>query len=272
MKESSDSRPIHRENQRIYLFTCDAVRQVDQAAVDEFGLPGLVLMENASRALFDEVIRLLQSQPSSSSCVLICCGKGNNGGDGLALARHLSNEGINVEILLTYNPDQGLGPEESATNLHTCQAMKLPIHILDCSGPNTLQKQLDQLTGHDLIVDALLGTGSTSAPRPPLDHLITWINDQQTTILAVDIPSGMNGDTGQAPGPCINADVTVSFVGLKTGFFDLDAQEHLGEIVIGDIGVPFALIERYGEPLDTLEKEISTFSKPPRKSPDAPRR
>lgn len=262
-----------QSTQLIYIFTREAVQKLDKAAIEQYGIPGVILMENAVRNLCDEALRLLADNDDYGK-ILICCGKGNNGGDGLALARHLHNEGYTVEILLTYDPNTYTGPAESDTNLKICQKMKLNIHTLNENDNLAQQLKKFNLTESDLIVDALLGTGASTAPREPVASIINWINQQPTPVLAVDIPSGLDCDTGIPAGNCcIQADVTVTFVGLKIGYFELDAQQYLGEVVIGDIGAPIELLQQFGEPVDTMlyERDSSNSrtknTQPQQKSP-----
>ncbi|MBL1216188.1 MAG: NAD(P)H-hydrate epimerase [Planctomycetes bacterium] len=259
----------------LYVFQRAQIQALDKAAVEEYGIPGIVLMENAAHHVLEQALRMINGDETARSgkqtrskrgpaaapttrdaTVLICCGKGNNGGDGLALARLLHNDGVAVEILLTFDPEPLLNAQpaqmtEAQQNLLICSRMQLPMHILNKTiEPDQLEHTFKTV---NLIVDALLGTGAASAPRPPLNQLIDWINGCRPAIpvLAVDIPSGLDCDTGRAPGVCINADVTVTFVGLKAGFFELDAQMHLGDIVVGEIGAPPELTGRFGQPVET---------------------
>lgn len=258
---SAEMEPWSCPDEPILVFSREAIRELDRAAVRDYGIPGIVLMENAAHQLADEALRMLENRapPAAISSAadrraLICCGKGNNGGDGLALARHLVNAGIDVEILLTFDPAQAKLSEESAVNWRICKAMSIPAIVLDEADP---WGTLEALERADLIVDALLGTGVTSAPRPPADAVIDWINSTgsgawHAAILSVDIPSGLDCESGRPLGDSVvRADVTVSLVGLKTGFLELDAQPYLGEITIGDIGVPRELAHRLGEVIET---------------------
>lgn len=236
----------------IFVFSREGVRQLDQAAMSEFGLPGAVLMENASRHLYDEVEHLLEEAVClPDQPVLIIVGRGNNGGDGLALARHLHNADIGCLVLLTYDPDAAdlRQSEEAAMNLRVVRRMGIPIEILDAASP---ERTLAALPPRALIVDALFGTGLTSPPRPPFDAVIDWINRQGgARVLAVDVPSGLDADTGRPLGrDAVRATATVTFAGLKAGFLELEAQAFVGDLVVGDIGVPVALCHRFGETVD----------------------
>ncbi len=236
---------------QLYVFSRDAIREVDRIAVEEYAIPGIVLMENACRALFDEAIHLLESlsQHSNSATVFILCGKGNNGGDGLAVARHLSNFGIAVHIVLLYDPESVWETlsTECQTHLEICKHMTIPVTILNTD--DTAQS-LDQIASEnppDLIIDGLFGTGLTRPPRQPYSDTICWMNHQDAPILAIDVPSGLDCDTGESLGEhTVCAAATITFVGLKMGFLEIDAHQYLGNIVIGDIGVPRELIDRLG--------------------------
>jgi NAD(P)H-hydrate epimerase len=231
------------------------VRQVDTQAVEQFAMPGIILMENASRNVADQAIKMLTEARLSSlrlrqlrperdgdashplGSVLVICGGGNNGGDGFATARHLANAGAGVTIVITRRPDDYSG--DAATNLATCRAMSLP--IIDASDQPLETLQQCQLA--DLLIDALLGTGIDSTVRSPMDGIIEWINAQPAPILAVDIPSGLDCDTGSPLGCAVQADVTVTFVANKQGFTQTGAEQYTGQVIVGDIGVPRTLID-----------------------------
>ncbi|MEX2673201.1 MAG: NAD(P)H-hydrate epimerase [Phycisphaeraceae bacterium] len=222
-------------------FTRDAIRQVDAAAVERFAMPSIVLMENASRGIADCAISMIR-WPTHRR-VLILCGGGNNGGDGFATARHLHNLGLDCTLLLTKPADSYKA--DAATNLRICQAMQL--NILEAADDPLAA--VHDLPGHDLLIDALMGTGLTSALKPPLADLVTWINeDQPAPVLAVDIPTGLDCDTGQpfADSPAVRAAVTATMVGRKQGFLHHDARQYTGDVYLVDIGVPRQLIIQLG--------------------------
>ncbi|MCC6909927.1 MAG: NAD(P)H-hydrate epimerase [Phycisphaerales bacterium] len=261
--ESDSQGSRDQPHEELYLFTVEAIRQLDRLAVEHYGLTGAVLMENAARSVAVEVMRLLPP-PAAGRRVLICCGPGNNGGDGLALARHLHNEHVSAEILLAFDRAATKLSEEAAMNLRVCERMELP--MTHAATSDAVDQFTASVAAPDLIVDALLGTGARSAPRPPLDRLIDWINDSPAPVLSIDVPSGLDAQSGCAAAACVQADVTVALVGVKSGFLELDAQSWIGEIVIGDIGCPRELCERLGQRLHAEPYEADEPHRPRRTS------
>lgn len=206
------------------------VREIDRRSIEQFHIPGIVLMENAARAVADVAIDMLRGVKDAG--VLIVCGGGNNGGDGFAVARRLHNAGADVEVALAHS---GGYRDEAAANLRIIQAMgvpRIPISEADVSLG----------LGIDLIIDALFGTGLETPPRDT--RWIQWMNDAGVPILAVDLPSGMDCDTGEPLGPaCVRAARTVTFVAEKAGFSNPNARQYLGDVTVGDIGCPRELID-----------------------------
>lgn len=217
--------------------TREQVREIDRRAADEFGLPGIVLMENAGRGCVLSLLRHGCRGP-----VVICCGKGNNGGDGFVIARHLDVAGIAVRILLCADPRTLQG--DAATNFAIIEKSRLPIVLLHS---DTSAAEIDaHLAGADWIVDALLGTGANGDPQPPISTAIERINASPAKKLAVDLPSGLACDTGEPAQPTIRADVTCTFVARKVGFANPSAAAHLGIVEVVEIGVPRLLLQEYG--------------------------
>lgn len=206
-----------------------AVREVDRRAIEEFGIPGIVLMENAARGLCDVALDILGPDRSVPPRVLICCGGGNNGGDGYALARHLHNAGADIRLAILREPRGGT---DAATNAHVASAMSLP---------TVVRGDFDGLRPH-LVVDALFGTGLDRALEGDAEDWVTWINQQEAPVLAVDVPSGLDADSGEPLGPTVRADCTATFVGLKTGLVARPAQPFCGRLEVIDIGVPCELV------------------------------
>jgi len=207
--------------------------------------------------------------------VLIVCGPWNNGGDGLATARHLHNAGAAVEIVLSGAASGYKG--DAATNLAIVQRMGLPITEAGDDGAGAVAAAVSRLGEIDLVVDALLGTGLTQAVRDPVAGMIRAVNDlrkEGALILSADIPSGLDADTGEPLGVAVEADATVSFVGLKAGFLRLSAQGYIGDVVVADIGAPRELAARLGRRLDAQDPHEEPPSRPGHESPSSvpPRR
>jgi NAD(P)H-hydrate epimerase len=219
--------------QKKLRLTRDQVREIDRRATDEYGIPGLVLMENAGRSVADAAADMLESSPSDGP-VLILCGGGNNGGDGLVAARHLHNRGVEVQIGLFFDPASFQG--DALHNWDVVQAMDLP--WATATGEFILRLQ------PALVIDAIFGIGLNQDPRDPFPALLEAIETLHPLVLAVDVPTGMDSDTGQPFDHCIRATRTITMAALKSGFDSPQAKRYLGEVLIGEIGCPRELIER----------------------------
>jgi hydroxyethylthiazole kinase-like uncharacterized protein yjeF len=212
-----------------------SIRKLDSIAVEEFGIPGIALMENASSALNRHCIEMLE--PLTNRRVAIFCGPGNNGGDGLGLARHLHGYQIDLSIVLLAAPDS-FG-SDALINLRAVQRMGLDITVFDAvRGPQP-----------GLVVDALFGTGLSRPPEGKAAAMVAEMNhlrEHGARTLAVDIPSGLDAQTGTPMNPCVIADRTVTFAATKSGFSALGAQSVLGQVAVEGIGLPIELLERFG--------------------------
>ena len=229
--------------------TSQEMKDLDRAAMEEFGIPGLVLMENAAlRAV--QVLREKHNHLLSER-VFIFCGKGNNGGDGLAMARHLANSGHRVEIILLTDPEKVGG--DAAVNLRICRKMGLSLRsVLSTADLSPLR---DSLSGGGLIIDAIFGTGLASAVSGFYGEAIELINSLPNPVLSVDIPSGLNADTGMVEGPCVQADVTIAFGLPKRAHYVTPASNFAGFVEVVDISLPAALIRNMDCSVETLERE-----------------
>jgi NAD(P)H-hydrate epimerase len=213
----------------------DQSRRVDQLAVEEYGFCSLVLMENAGRDVADVLCRLGVAGP-----VIICCGKGNNAGDGFVIARHLDLRGHAVRVLLWANPDEL--SRDAAANFRILSKTDVPIEVF--GDVNDAPRLAEFLQGAAWIVDALLGTGTRGEPRAPLDAVIDQLNAAGVPIVAVDLPSGLDCDSGQPARHTIRATETCTFVSPKCGFAAAEAAGYLGRLHVLDIGVPHAIVDR----------------------------
>jgi NAD(P)H-hydrate epimerase len=218
--------------------TRDEVRDVDRRAIEQLGLPGIVLMENAGRGAAELLIGLGIDGP-----VIVAAGKGNNGGDGFVIARHLENHGYEVRVLLFADPHELMG--DALTNYRVLSAAGTPIR--ECAGVDAGAWK-DDLSRSSWIVDALLGTGMRGAVREPFGGVIDEINASGRRVLAVDLPSGLDCDTGQPLGACVRAAHTATFVAPKRGFDAPEAATYTGQVHVIDIGVPPSLLREFSRP------------------------
>ena len=211
--------------------TREQSRELDRRATEEFGIASIVLMENAGRGCVDVLERLGIEGP-----VVILCGKGNNAGDGFVIARHLEIRGYECRVMLLGEPDELRG--DAAANFAILQKSNATIDIVpDATG---LQRYGPD---SDWLVDAMLGTGARGEPRPPFDAAIDWCNAQQCKKLAVDVPSGLDCNTGQPAAHTIRADHTCTFAALKAGFIEPTAKQYTGIVHVCDIGTPPRLLQ-----------------------------
>lgn len=215
------------------MLSREQVRNVDRRAVEDYAMPSIVLMENAGRG----AAQLLR-EAGVSGPVVICCGRGNNGGDGFTIARHLENAGCDVRVVLLADPDRLKG--DALTNYRILQKAGTPLLALVDFDRAKFEQQLEDA---EWIVDALLGTGVQGELREPYPQIIEAINAAGARVLAVDLPSGLDCDSGEPLGPCIRAELTATFVASKVGFETETARQYLGTVHVIDIGVPRRLLE-----------------------------
>ncbi|RMG41701.1 MAG: NAD(P)H-hydrate epimerase [Planctomycetota bacterium] len=209
------------------------VRRLDRLAIEQFGVPGIVLMENAGRGAAEWLAEHVKRGP-----VVICCGKGNNGGDGLVIARHLDNRGIDVHIALLV-PAQSLSGD-AATNWSIVQRSRLDAAYYELADIARRAAFSERLTAAEWIVDALLGTGAQGEIREPYATAIEALDAAERPVLAVDLPSGLDCDTGEPLGPCVRATLTATFAATKPGLIRESARQWTGRLRVFDIGAPRA--------------------------------
>jgi NAD(P)H-hydrate epimerase len=223
----------YSQNKKCALMTKDQVRAVDSWAINTLGIPGVVLMENAGRScaeLIKEKLKVI-AQPK----VCIFCGTGNNGGDGYVIARHLLNSGVKVDVVICGDRQKVKG--DAKINLDILEKSGLPIEQLNPKD-NDVPARVKAFTADtDMIVDGLFGTGLSGLLRDDYIQLIESINTCDCPILAVDIPSGLDCDSGQPLGTAVRANCTVTFVAVKKGFVSECAASYTGEIYVASIGV-----------------------------------
>ncbi|KAE8560759.1 MULTISPECIES: NAD(P)H-hydrate dehydratase [Paenibacillus] len=265
----------------MYMVTAEQMRQLDRYTIDKLGIPALILMENAGRAIADEVLKLCAERRETSDGInvvthtgpgdvprhggvirtdsssggqydvrerahwYILVGKGNNGGDGLVAARHLTDAGLRVTVVYAEPPAKLRG--EAAAQRDIIAALDIPVILYG-------RDNLD-LRGASGIVDALLGTGTQGPPREPYASLIREANASGAPIVSVDVPSGLDADTGALHEPCIHARVTVCLAYLKCGLAQYPGAGNAGDVVVRYIGIPPGLARERGVQLRLLTSD-----------------
>ena len=214
------------------LTTAAQMREMDRRTIEDYGVPSIVLMENAALRVVDIIAE--RFGPLKGKRIAVVCGKGNNGGDGLVIARHLETRfGAEVTVHLAVDPvlSAVVNPEykgDAAVNFKLAQGFGLEIR----RGCVDLGRQTE------LIVDALLGTGIKCGVEGKLADTIRAMNESHVPIVSVDVPSGLNADTGEVNGACVKAALTVTFALPKVGLLVYPGAEYVGELIVADIGMP----------------------------------
>ena len=216
------------------VMTRRQVRDFDAWAINQMGIPGIVLMENAAKNCTDIVLKCFPDQTKAGVCIF--CGAGNNGGDGFVVARQLFNQGVSVRIILCGDPEKITG--DAKINFDICKKMGLSMTHLDMTSAELFRDVEDEVTDCGLLVDALLGTGLRGQLKEPIALLISSINSHNLPIVSVDIPSGLDCDTGVPLPVSIEASATVTFVAIKKGFVDNpQSRRATGRVFVADIGI-----------------------------------
>ena len=217
------------------VVTAEEMRQIDKQSIEGIGIPSIVLMEAAANTVF----RSIQRNFPEFRHVGIIVGKGNNGGDGLALARQLAHAGYTVQIVLVSSPGRFTG--DALTNLQVTQNLGLP--MVEVLSESELKKLDNEIVSCDLIVDAIFGTGLRGGIEGYIKDVIDWLNSTERPIVAIDLPSGLNADTGAVEGACIRADRTVTIGLPKRGTLLHPGAQTVGALEIADIGLPRSVVE-----------------------------
>lgn len=244
--------------------TREQMQAFDRWAMEEMGVPGIVLMENAGRGCAEVLLRVHALSASDNTGpgsaadrnsialrledfaggryprpkrVVICCGRGNNGGDGYVLGRYLALLGVEVRVLAFADPDQLSGDAHWAALVY--RRLHLPL-VPFWTSPLDETRLLAELASADWIADALFGTGLKGPLRRPFDRVVELVNGVGQPILAVDIPSGLDCDTGESAGPAIRARCTATMAAWKRGFLNPAARSFTGEVYVVTLGVPIS--------------------------------
>lgn len=214
------------------VLTAVQMQAVDRQTIDEIGIPGVVLMENAGRGVADEIEQRFASADSPRA--LIMAGKGNNGGDGYVIARHLLDYGWTVHVLALAERDAIKG--DAAVHLRALENCEG--HVDFVADEEALLGALAGVGDLTVLVDALFGTGLTKPVQGVNLKAIEWLNQQSSPVVAVDIPSGIDASTGRVMGTAVNATLTVSFAFPKVGQVSYPGAGLAGELVVTNIGIP----------------------------------
>jgi NAD(P)H-hydrate epimerase len=231
------------------------MRAVDRRAIEELGIPSLVLMENAALGVVDA---LGECYPGAET-VVVLCGPGNNGGDGLAAARHLSVRGYRVRAFVVHSGARLRG--DAAAQLEICRRMEIPLE--EVTRADQLPLLVRACWRSDLVVDALFGTGLTRPLGGLYGELIRQLEGLPHPVLAVDLPSGLDAGRAEAPGPHLAASLTVTFAAPKVAHVLEPAADSVGELVVTDLGVPRWLVEEAEGGFELLlAEELAAFLGP----------
>ncbi len=244
----------------MYIATASAMRRIDQRAIETYHIPGIVLMEHAGVQL----LRVMQAQiPHLRHCkVAIVTGRGNNGGDGFVLARHLRHLGIPTRVFLLIAGGQLRGDARKAYAM----ARACGVPLVRCTTVAAWKRAVQLLAEADVVVDAILGTGMHRPPDGLYADAIETINAMQKMVVAVDIPSGLAADQSQIPGVCIQATHTVTFALPKRAFVLYPAASAVGQLHIADISLPVQAIEAEGIAVTLVEQTMLRGMLPPRRA------
>lgn len=242
-----------------FLTSAAEMRELDRATIEDFGIPGFTLMENAARGAFEMLARLVPDIAEKRTAVF--AGKGNNGGDGYVMARCLASMGADVRIFLLARAADIKG--DAAANLALARKMNVPLHELpDAEAFLQAKPEMDACT---VLVDAILGTGLSTPVRGFFAQAIEYMNSRPAFRFAVDLPSGLFSDTGQAP-LCVRADATATFGFSKLGCHQWPGADYLGVLEVKDIGIPSFLLEKNPPRAVLLTQEWAASRLSPRRT------
>ena len=234
--------PQIKEFEGLPVVTSEKMKYLDKKASLEYGIPAHVLMENAGRAVAEETLKFAREElgkDRSGLKAVICCGKGNNGGDGLVAARYLQQAGCAVKVFILPPKETGY-PELVVRNLQAAKDAGVPVLMTEKDG---LDAMAGDFAAADVLLDALLGVSSIGKPLGPVHRLIQLMNKSGRPIVAVDLPSGLSPDTGHHSGVYIIAKLTLTLGFAKTGLMAAHAQPNTGKIKVLPIGYPQALVD-----------------------------
>lgn len=221
----------------MYTVTASEMQEMDRRTIEDVGIPGMVLMENAGRGATRFFLE--QFPDVKNRQVGVIAGRGNNGGDGYVMARYLKQKGVSVKVYLLASARRVQG--DAAANLKFLKPLDIP--LIELSGDAAFSKHKSEMARLDVWIDAILGIGLKSDVKGYFKTVIDFINGLDKPVFAVDIPSGLNSDTGQVCGACIRAKATATFAFAKTGHMIYPGTQYTGALNVVDIGIPLPIVE-----------------------------
>ena len=223
---------IEIRRKQMYLVTADEMKEMDRRTIESFGLPGRILMENAGLGATQFFMERFKD--ISNKRIGVIAGRGNNGGDGFVMARYLAQKGMRVTVYLLSEKQNVQG--DAAANLSLLLPLKVP--VIEMPNAKAFAAHNTEMRHEAIWIDAIFGTGLRSDVKGFFREVIDFLNQLNRPVFAVDIPSGLNSDTGRPCGTCIRADATATFAFAKMGHFLLPGAEYTGNLKIIDIGIP----------------------------------
>jgi ADP-dependent NAD(P)H-hydrate dehydratase / NAD(P)H-hydrate epimerase len=243
----------------VRILNAAQMREADRATIDDVGLPSIVLMENAGR----QVVAALESlyDDLSDQSVAIVAGKGNNGGDGFVAARTLHQRGVDTTVFLVGQVSEVKG--DARTNLDILG--RLGVSVVEVADEGAWELHFSEVSQHDLVLDALFGTGLKGPLTGFYETVVADINESGLPVVSIDVPSGLSADTADVIGPCIEATVTITLGAPKIPLVLPPAEGKSGEVVIADIGIPLGVIDELpGTRIELLTRDGLRHLLPPR--------
>lgn len=241
------------------LVTADEMREIDRHAIEKIGIPSLVLMENAGIKILFTLEKILSGLREKRFSIV--CGRGNNGGDGLVVARHLQNAGVSVEVFLTSRTDE-LSPDATKNLTIFMASGGQPVVMVDNEDLDRLRATL---SFSDVVIDAIFGTGFKGNINGYMREVVRTINHSRVRCVAVDVPSGLDAETGRVSDPVIHANTTITLGAPKLGMFVYPGRDAVGEVWVADIGLPQVAFDAVSSSHTLITPELAAALMPVRR-------
>jgi len=235
----------------------EEMRKIDKQTIEKCGIPGIILMENAGLSVIEEILK----EFDTDSKFTIICGRGNNGGDGFVIARHLYARGYDINVFVTGDPQNISG--DALVNFNIIKKININIQIINCE--EDIINLKESLIHNPITVDALFGTGLCSEVTGIGREVINLINQYSQYVISVDIPSGICGDDGRVCGVAVRADKTVTFGLPKCGNIIYPGADYCGKLILKDIGIPNEIIDMMDLKHNIINRKLIESNLPIRK-------